>query len=251
MIRALLLLPLVACAVDIDDGVLDAPSVDTVSWQLSWDDAGIQRTESGWSTVSDRGATVHIERGWLTTATVSLVACDDIVAYAHEPADLLGDLLGIGTAYAGHPGDLDPSAWTTGCVEDLVAAKTVDLDPLAVGGQRYCRAHWAADAAWEGTDALPDDRLIGATLVLVGSVALPSGRTRPLSVNGQVGWGSLQDLSLADAPDGGDLHVRVVRPLATLFDGIDFTDPDAEVDTDVLRNLADGLSFQASIRADP
>lgn len=232
------LLLVAGCAVDLDD---PAPvGVDAVAWTLAWDPTGAARSEAGWCVTTDLGHDVCVDDGVVVTAMASLVACEDVVARREAARARFSP---IPTAWASHAGDMDPSAWTGGRVEDLVGLGEVAVADLPVTGDRYCRAHWAVDAAWEGTEGLDDDALIGTSLRVGGTVRGADGRWRRFAITSDLAWGELQDVAALEVADGV-VEVRVVRSVGGLLDGVDFDQPLDGADLQVLRNLAAETRFE-------
>lgn len=231
------LLVVAGCAVDLDDRRVE-PGLEEVRWSLAWDAAGVERSAAGWCTTTDLGHEVCVDDGVVVTAMASLVACEDVVARNEATRFSL-----VPTAWASHAGDMDPSAWTGGRVEDLVGLGDVAVATVPVAGDRYCRAHWAVDAAWEGTEGLDDDALIGTSLRVAGRVRGADGRWRRFAIASDLAWGELQDVAALEVADGA-VEVRVVRSVAGLLDGVDFEGSLEGADVVVLRNLAAGTRFE-------
>lgn len=221
---------LISCGVELDDTAQSG--LTEVAWVLDWDDSGVERTEGGWCTVTDRDVEVCVSEGELVTAMTSMVACSDATVRASW-TDWF-----VATAVAGHPGDADPSAWTEGRVEDLGEPTAAEVARIELFGDAYCQAHWAVDAAWEGTADLQDDGLIGTSLWIRGTWR-SGGKTVPFRIESELAWGELQD---AELPSGA-VEVHVVRELASMLDGVDFRS-EADLDRAVLRNLAENTRFE-------
>ena len=230
MARFLWFLGIAACTeIGLDDSV-DQSGLSSVRWTLDWDLEGIETSARGWCTVTDTGAEVCVTSGSVVSAMTSLVQCDDVVSRAGWTS-----WLPVSTAVAGHPGDGDPSAWYAGQVEDLAFPTAVSVGDMELWDDVYCRAHWATDAGWED-----------ASLRLTGWVTLPDGSRAPLDLQTDLAWASLQDVAaLSVGPSGAHpVEVRVIRQLAPLFDGIDWSGDLEDLDRDVLRNLAESIRFE-------
>ena len=113
------------CAACDGSEFVEGPGFTGVSYTLAFDTTGIERQGDGWSVHTDLGYTVRITEGSLTTVGTSLVACADVVA--RTPLQRLWP-----TAHAGHPGEVDPSTWSSPVTEDLVLA-----EPISPGGIEF------------------------------------------------------------------------------------------------------------------
>ncbi len=225
---------------------LDAEAPDTVRYRLTWRTEGAERTAEGWVVESDLGYRVTLSEGWLVTHSVQLVPCQ--TAMRQERSWLR--FLGIGTAWAGHGGDLDPAAVDDPYVESLLDAD----EPLLFGfrempGTSYCRVHYLAGHAMDRTvrnlPEAPD--LLGTSLWLRGAWSR-GGRSGAVEVTTGLAYGGFRDLAEAPAEPPFELtsgaEVVVERDLAGLFDGValDAVEPEA-LGRAVLRNLVVGAVF--------
>lgn len=210
-------------------GLAVDPGFSGARYTLAFETTRLEDTEAGWAVETDLGYRVEVTGGSLTTYGVSLVACSDVVARSW-----LDRLSPVAAAHAGHGQEADPSTWSDPVTEDLLTPDPTSYGDLSFSAERYCRVHYLAYAATEGTaSALPED--VGSSLRLVGTLTHPDGRTEPLDLSTGSGHGALLDLP-ADLWQEGTLHVVVRRELSGAFDGIDFA-TEAEPAWAVLGNL--------------
>ena len=166
----------------------------------------------------------------------SLVDCADVVA--RTPLQRLWP-----TAHAGHPGEADPSTWSSPVTEDLVLAEPISPGGIEFPAERYCRVHYLV---YQATETTPGSTQVDLdlTLRLVGELTDPEGNTEPLNLSTGDAHGALLDLD-DEMLQEGTLDLVIRRPLAAAFNGVDFSsDPDPAFS--VLGNLME-LSLQVSV----
>lgn len=181
----------------------------TVTYRLEWDTSGVTPTESGWSVVHD-GAEIHVSSAYLTTARTQLGTC--YVA-----------LRGWGSvAWAGHAGDLGPTAVFEATVEPLGPAPGWDFGARELD-QAYCAAEWVVGHADPETVSPADVAMEGLTLSMDVRVVLASGGERDLHLESNETWRRFAGFEDGGALDAGlsSGTVVFVRPLARLFEGVD------------------------------
>lgn len=236
--------------------------IGALQYHLAWDLTRVEpHVDGGWTTVNDLGHTVHVTRGWITTHALQLVPCvTPDAGFGLRLLDLrLLDLLGIGTAHAGHAeGPDDPSLSPTGRVEDLANPAPALLARLHVADPTglYCRAHYLVAGAAEDARGLPaEPRMVGVSLHLEGTVTRPGEAPAPFALRTGAATGRSDELrTTPDAPafvlDLGQaaVDVTVYRDPAGLFDGVDLVEPGPLAVADVLYNLAEGVRFEVVAR---
>ena len=199
----------------------------------------------GWEVTTDLGYRVQVETGALVFYSTELLACE------HEHTqmlwqrlgDLLGELIGPATAYAGHGDEDSPAEVMPILVESLAEPATTELGTVQVSEPAYCQGHYLVARATDG-------EMAGRSLTVAGTITGPDGESRPFAIDTSLAWGTIADLQLPYATDvdgsaaiHGDigdetLEIVVVRGLDTLFDGVDFAGIDAtEQAKMILRNL--------------
>ena len=202
----------------------------TLTW--TWGDA--VGTETGWQVTNDLGYTINVEKGYLVSHSVQLIACEDDA----ENAGLLDDIFGANTAEAGHGGDEnDPSALLIPQIENLAQVTTIDFGAVNVPFQRYCTAHYLVARSDGLTTNMPDDiDMYGKSLYLEGTYqAADSDAVVAFSLQTSLANGKIVDIrpSIDSEPvrlevsDEG-IHINIQRQLDTLFDGVDFLTMDSD-----------------------
>ncbi len=232
-------------------------NAETTSGQIEylarWNHEGVTPLESGWAVTNDQGYVIEVHQGYMVTYGASLVPCP-------EPVDdglgvFLRSLLGIGTAYAGHSGDADPSAVNDSRVESVSAPTSWRIGQVSVPAARYCEAHYLVARADDETRDMPAAiDLDRKSLYLAGTYRAP-GETvvKPFEVDTSLANGVIHPLATSDDTSGIDLgseNVQVVieRPLAGLFDGAAFETMSASViERQILTSLMRHTSVSTSI----
>jgi hypothetical protein len=199
--------------------------------------------------VTDQGYTVVVNTAYVVTFSVKLVPCDDETDITLT--DLVRWMFG-GVAHAGHGGEnRDPSAALVPRVEDLLSPDDVLHARRPIRAERYCQVHYLVGPAAENAIALPTDPdLVGTSLYLEGHWRRgDTADSVPFAVISSKAYGALTHLYPADQfdvsearlrvdADDTSAHVTIERPLATLFDGVDWPAvSDAQLEAQLLRNL--------------
>ena len=247
--------------------------VGTIHYRLLWDESRIMASPNtgtntttnagpiagpsvGWSVITDLGYEVRVDRGWLVSSGLTLVPCGDDVGWAGA-----GNF-GVGTAYAGHSGEVDLSGITSPIVESLTEPAVVEWRSSKIPSTRYCQLHYLLARSDERAvaDAAQVD-MRGFTLWIDAAYRAPgSAREHPLSVRIASAHGGLSGLGQVDQAhharrekDGtiaavetgrGDYGVTLRRDLGALFDGIELDDAlDEEIERQLLRNVIDNVGI--------
>ncbi len=181
--------------------------VGTIHYRLLWDESRIMASPNtgtntttnagpiagpsvGWSVITDLGYEVRVDRGWLVSSGLTLVPCGDDVGWAGA-----GNF-GVGTAYAGHSGEVDLSGITSPIVESLTEPAVVEWRSSKIPSTRYCQLHYLLARSDERAvaDAAQVD-MRGFTLWIDAAYRAPgSAREHPLSVRIASAHGGLSGL---------------------------------------------------------
>lgn len=232
-----------------------------VRYRLEWHTDGLTIAPDGtWTTTTDLGYRVALDRGWLTSYQLSMVPCWLVEGTGArlDPLRLLWSLIG-GVAHAGHDDEPDPSRVAASRIEPLVGLTALAFGAARVPAEEYCKAHYVAARSDEDTAAVPDayagERVtlhLEATWTAPGETeahaftvrsALAAGKNLALVAPGGV---EADALRLQSGEAG--FEVTVYRRPARWFDGIDFAtvatadDPEA-IARAVLLNFIDGLAL--------
>lgn len=197
-------------ACDTHDQAGTHEGVGTVTFELAWDLSGVTWTGDGEAQLeTELGYQVTLTRGYLTSYSVQLVACEDDEASVATPTasrGWLADLLGSGVAYAGHSYDSEnPMAWEQPLVESLTAPADRVMGEVDSTGLSYCGVHYLAARADDDAVDMPGDAdMQRVTLVL-------DGRWSHGEANGQ--------FSLTSGLANGVLHDLLADEEPPLADG--------------------------------
>ncbi len=228
---------LLACATPTSDTAEpqgNGPTLSEVSYAVTWDAEGIERTVNGLEVRNDLGWTFEVDEAWVVDRAWQLTACEEELALVFP--------VWLGLARAGH-GDDDVSVLTAPVASDLIADGTVHLDTVTFTDTAYCTVHVLSAYATSDTLGLPGDPdLVGYTLWIQGT-ARRDDTTVELDLSSASADGALYDL-----PSGGygGLDVHVTRSIAGLFDGVDPTNDDAG--RVALANLVDQQLVELTLR---
>lgn len=224
----------VSCALPTPDL---GPRIDRVFFELAWEsESAVERDDGTLRLTTNDGATVDITEGYLSTYAASLAPCVPATATS------LLRRIGPARAWAGHGND-EGLATAAGRIEQIRPQPALPLATLETPPIAYCRAHWVAAPA----DASTVD---AEALDMRGRVLRIRGRWQQHGSNGDFDWSStVASGALAELPAEltGSVRVRVVRPLDTLFDGIDFaTTTEATGTRELLLALARGTRLEST-----
>jgi len=228
------LLPIIIIMAACGDGAVDEadPSgeVGLIEFIATWDQTDVTLLDAGWAITNDLGYSVEVHDGYLVTYGASLVPCPTATHEHDDLGALLWSLIGIGAAHAGHDSDVDPSAISTSRVESVATPKAWTIGRVAVPPAVYCEAHYLVARADDATLDMPQTvDLDRASLYLSGVYTPPGGgEARPFEVKTALANGVIAALDVEPGGAGGvnlgetGLTVVIERPLAGLFDGVDF-----------------------------
>ena len=214
--------------------------VGTIHYRLLWDESRIMASpNTGTNTTTNAGPIAGPSVGWAGAGN-----------------------FGVGTAYAGHSGEVDLSGITSPIVESLTEPAVVEWRSSKIPSTRYCQLHYLLARSDERAvaDAAQVD-MRGFTLWIDAAYRAPgSAREHPLSVRIASAHGGLSGLGQVDQAhharrekDGtiaavetgrGDYGVTLRRDLGALFDGIELDDAlDEEIERQLLRNVIDNVGI--------
>ena len=217
----------------------------SITYRAAWEwGEAIDTPGPGWEVTTDLSYRVQVETGAVVFYSAELLACE------HEHTEtlwqwlgnLLGDLTGPTTAYAGHTDESNLAEVMPILVESLTGPATTELGSVQVGEPAYCQGHYLVARAVDG-------EMAGRSLTVSGTVTGPDGTAQPFAIDTALAWGTIAELQLpyATGDDSAAIHgeigndtleIVIDRKLDTLFDGVDFAGMDAtEKAKTVLRNL--------------
>lgn len=212
-----------ACATEpsLEGAPLEGAVLESARYLLAWDATGTDLEGDERVIENDLGLAVRIARAHVVSHSASMIACEPIA-----PALSLVGLLGPSIARAGHGDSEDPSTTPEPATEDLVAAHTIQLGAPVFPRQGYCRLHYVVGVTGDAR-----------SLEIAGT-----SEGAPFTLSTTIATGMLLEMDeLATTGDGAHAEITFVRPLATLFDGIDPAAVDPEEGARaVLRNLIAG-----------
>ena len=216
------------------DQQTDLPTLTALSWTLDWDADGIELGPDGsWSTNSDLGYTVTVSHAFIVTAAISLVPCTlegDTGVFAW-----LSLLLGQ-PAFANHAPFEDGSLLELSAKEWLTPAKTVSLPSTSFPLTQYCSAYWLLARGG------PDSEFEHTSIELRGTWH-HGDDTGSFDITSDFARASIANLS-AIPVDTRQGHVTLTRPMARLFDGIDFAkDNDYAIAWSVVHTMTEQATF--------
>ena len=212
------------------------PTLTSVEWVMAWDGSATETRETGgWSTTSDLGYEIEVDEGWVLTYLLSLVPCEteaDTGALAW-----LGWIFGA-PALADHAPFSDPSLVELSAVEGFDSPSTLSLGPFDFPEQTYCSIYWLVARGEPETAA-------AGTSLRVSGMWQRGSETGVLEIDTDFALALIEDIPPISM-DQSDLQVTLARPLATLFDGIDFADANSyQQSWQMLSNLVEGADISA------
>jgi len=205
----------------------DPDTAGQIEYVARWNHEGITPLATGWRVTNDQRYVIDVHRGYMVTYGASLVPCP-------EPTDdglggLIRTVLGIGTAYAGHSSEADPSAINDSRVESVSDPVSWTIGQIAVPAARYCEAHYLVARADEETRDMPDSiDLARKSLYLTGTYRAPDEtEVKSFEVETSLANGVIHPLVHAGETTGidlgqADVQIVIERPLAGLFAGVAF-----------------------------
>lgn len=224
-----------------------------VSYSVVWETDGVAIADDGsWKVVTNLGTHVRVTRGYVTTYAVQLVECEEDNATAAASWGR-SDLFGTGVAWAGHDDVANDIAFLQATVESMTPPVDRTLGVVETTGLSYCQGHYLVGRAPDDAVGLPEDvDMLQVSLHLEGTWRASDDENAleiPFTIRTRLANGALRDLLAAE----GDAALRVDtamsgaavtvhRPLAGLFDNVDFASMDEE-DTakQLLLSMMDGV----------
>ncbi len=202
-----------------------------VTYELAWATDGVTVADDGsWTVATDTGAVVTVTGGSLATWSTTLLECP----HGHSLLDRVRSVLGVDLAAAGHASGGPDAAEAVGPVtQALVDPSSVVLGDGELVEPDYCEAHTAVAATGAS------DRAV--TLTVEGRWQAPGAEEAvPFTITSRQAWGAIVPADL-----GGDVRtVRVVRDLATMFDGVD---PTTQSELDQARTVLANLTEHTTL----
>ncbi len=225
-----------------DDG--DPIVREEVRYTLDWDWGLAKRHPSGgWVVRNDLGYDVHVTGGRLVTRNLELVPCHEVPD--SSPLARLMRRLGPVPALAGHSSLIpNESKISKSYEEPLSTPESTFLEGRLVTDPEYCRAHYLI--------ARPTGSGPGAyALEVEGTWNRESDPKRqPFHIQSPAAYG--QFLSLFSSDGGrlarrtivGGIEMTVRRSLATMFDGVEFADGNADAaGRQIMRTIVAGTEL--------
>ena len=205
-----------------------------LSW--SWGTAHAERG-SGWSTDTDRGTHVVVERGGLVDRTMALVPCARV--HDSEEKGMLGmlDLFGLLHAARACDDEDDASTVDRAVIEPLDGPSEQVLGRASFAPETYCKVFYRVGRATGGSHGPknPGD-MLGHTLTLSGTWSVADSAPTPFHLEADMAWGAMAPLPALHG--AGSANLVLERQLGAIFDGVDFAhDTDAQAARQVLRNI--------------
>jgi hypothetical protein len=177
------------------------------AWTLDWDLDGLDLETSGaWSVETDLGFEVRIDQGALFSYALSLAPCT-VSSRTLQPSL-------VATAWAGH-GEVDPAQQVVALVESLTLPNASDIAPISFPASEYCGVHWLV-AHGEITPDAPQSSL------QVHGIWARGEQGGNIGIDTQFAHALLTDFGPTSG-SGRRAEITLVRPLESMFDGIDFT----------------------------
>jgi hypothetical protein len=205
------------------DLALEMPTVSSVTWTLAWNQEDIEGLRSGaWSTTNNHGYSVVLSSGFAVTHTLSLVPCD-----SHDTG--MGDEPNR-FRLPDHAPFLDDSLVELSTPEDMTSVTDVQIGPITFPTAQYCQAYWLVARGG------PDTAAAGTSLSLEGQWS-KDGSGGEFMLESDFALASITDLDPIQV-NQTELSVTLQRPMARLFDDIEFaTDNDYTIAWRTLSNL--------------
>ena len=183
----------------------------------------------GWRTINDLGFEFEVVQGYLVTNRMELLPCNWGSGEDAGSTDLVRtvvDWLTGRMAIAGHGEDAPNPTRVLYFAEPVHSAMTVAYSTHETEPTAYCRFSYVVARADVATTDRPEQPSIsGQSLRLIGRWR-KSGEASWQSFDWETAlpWGSFWDFSyIRSAADDGQalVRVRIIRPLAALFTGLD------------------------------
>ncbi|MEM7332270.1 MAG: hypothetical protein AAF490_09270 [Chloroflexota bacterium] len=214
-----------------------------ITYHLTWNSDGVDQTNDGWFIENNLGYSITLKTGYLTTAAIQLVPCEEENAAQIDWFAWLAPK----TVFAGH-GDSssNPSRWIGPFIESLSTPELSTLGTITLEEvTNYCRGHYLVAQATDSAMNLPTDvDMSRSTIFLQGEYIPPGGNEAvPFTIETLLAWGALDELSanemaqiaLPDQPS----NIIVERQLSSIFDDLDFLNMEtSEWEMAVLRSIS-------------
>ncbi|MEO0564505.1 MAG: hypothetical protein AAF125_20540, partial [Chloroflexota bacterium] len=183
---------------------------------------------------------VTVTEGYLVSAQARLLACE----HAHSMWDWWVDVVS-----AGHGEDEGAETLANAAVVEhlhTLEATTLASVPVATPEPAYCTGHYVAARALDTTVNLPESPdLFGTTLYIQGTYTRNGEPPTAFTLRTNLNYGQLVDLSRPARTGDEPVTVEIVRPVATIFDGVDFATASPELAAkDVLWALAGDVQIR-------
>lgn len=200
-------------------------------WSGSWDRSGLLDLGDGtWAADTDLGYRVRLSQGFFVNYSAGFGLCENAALKAG--AAFLDAVPGSAPSYlVAHTEADNPSLIQTHFIEDLVHPADIEFGEISFPAARYCYAHWLVARGEEGVGSPEGLDMIGFSFRLSGTFAR-NGITKDFSVDTFWPSAKLDEIdTIVDERIRIQLQqnqvvayafVNVTRPLARLFDGIDF-----------------------------
>lgn len=203
---------------------------EAVRYTLDWTWGKAKRhPEGGWTLVKDLGYEIHVTGGKVVARSLELIPCHKI-----PPAVAW---LAPAVARAGHSSLVaNESRITTSYEEDLAQPAPQPIETRTVTDPEYCQAHYVV--------ARPKGTGLGAPALAISGTWRRSGdRETPFAIESASAYGEIKDLPRTSILGG--LDVRIVRPLDSILDGIDFAAEDSErIGSQIMRSLVSNTKIE-------
>jgi len=233
----------------------------TLEYSLTWDTSDLSKNENNeWEFTNNVGYPIRLGQGYLVTYSVQLVECPTEESTALK---WFNRILGIRTAYAGHPNPQDnPAAIYQSLGENLIEAESQPIGVVEVESSSYCQLHYLVAGATLETASLPDDiNLLGTSVYLSGFYQ--SGDTEewiPFTIHTPLANGVLNSLfedfgnheaeeAMTLNTNGAHLLIETQRKLSGFFEDVNFTDMTSlEMERQILRGIVNNTQTAVTIQ---
>ena len=215
------------------------PRLTSVEWVLTWDESPLEPDETeGWATTNDLGYRIEVVQGWSISYLLSLVPCETEAITDTGMLAWLSWIVGA-PAIADHAPFSDPSLLELSAIEDIDRPRSLKLGPLAFPEQTYCSVYWLVARGDRDTEAE------GTSLKLSG-VWSRGEQSGVLEIDTDFSLALIADIPPV-ASHKTHAQVTLTRPLARLFDGIDFAESNGYKQSwQALSNLVEGTEITAN-----
>ena len=201
-------------------------------YHFTWHETAVVRSQQdqSWTMTNHFGYRVTVERGFVSSASLTLVPC------ARETAV---SPFTVQRVYAGHGlSEADPSRWAGPLIESLTDGTQIELPMVSTSHDNYCQLHYLVAQA-EAT-AVPD--MSNQTLFLTGTYTTAESATlTPFTITTRLAWGGMIDIPAL--PQGNPVEITIERQMASLLAEVDFEQMSADDQAmTVLRSLVENTA---------